>query len=132
MNSKKIIFFDSDCMLCNSSVHFILKYNSNRDLYFAPLRSKMATKLLGQLPINTDSIVFYEQGNISILSTAILRICKYLQVPWKFLALLLYLPSFLRDPIYRLIAKFRYRIWGTKQLCILPEPRDRQRFFWEV
>lgn len=81
--------------------------------------------------MDVDSVVYYSAGKIYSHSTAVLKICKELYGPWQFLALLLYLPKFLRDFIYKLVAQNRYRIWGQKEICYLASSEDRQRFYWE-
>jgi predicted DCC family thiol-disulfide oxidoreductase YuxK len=47
---------------------------------------------------------------------------------WRVLAVLLWVPAPLRDGVYRVIARFRYKLFGKKDACRLPTPEERERF----
>jgi predicted DCC family thiol-disulfide oxidoreductase YuxK len=56
------------------------------------------------------------------------RGARYLAWPWKLGYAVFFLPRWLTDPIYRLIAHFRYRLFGKKEVCRIPAPHERERF----
>tara|TARA_B100001123_G_scaffold345078_1_gene392332 strand:+ start:301 stop:834 length:534 start_codon:yes stop_codon:yes gene_type:complete len=126
-----VILFDGVCNLCNGFVHFFVKRDPLKNLCFAPLQSKTGQRILAEsgLPVdNLGSIVFVEDGHTHLNSTAVLRACKYLRFPWPTMKILLLIPSFLRNWIYRWIAKNRYRWFGKLEDCPLPQPNDTDRF----
>lgn len=97
---------------------------------FAPLQGQAYAKFAGRPAEETPgSIVFLENGIWYRESAAVLRISRYLRQPWRFLGYLGYiLPAFLRDSLYRFIARNRYRWFGKSEACYLPTPGLKKRF----
>jgi len=128
-NQQAIILFDGVCNFCNSSVNFVIKRDRKAYFSFAPLQSKMAEKLfekqISELP---DSVVLIENGNIFYKSTAALLIAKKLDGLWPIFYVLIIIPRSIRDWIYSLIAKNRYKIFGKKESCMIPDPALKARF----
>jgi predicted DCC family thiol-disulfide oxidoreductase YuxK len=125
--NSEIVFFDGVCNLCNAFVDFLIRRNQN--LLFAPLQGSTAAKLLPKDKIeNLPSIVFWSHGNIYIESTAALRILARLGPGYQMITVFMVLPKFIRDQVYRFIARNRYRWFGKKDTCRLPTPAERMRF----
>ena len=122
-----IILFDGVCNLCNGAVRFIIKRDRFGKFRFASLQSDAGRALLEQNGVThrgTDSIVYIpQQGDAFSESSAVLYILKELGRGWQLLFPLIHLPGFLRDGIYRFIARNRYRWFGKKEKCMLPETR---------
>jgi predicted DCC family thiol-disulfide oxidoreductase YuxK len=130
MDPKPIVLFDGVCNLCSGSVQFILKRDKNNLFQFASLQSKPGQEYLKKfnLPADTfNSFVLVEGDNIYTRSTAALRIAKNLK-GWKWLYAFRIVPKFIRDAVYNLIAKNRYRWFGKKNECWIPTPDLRARF----
>ena len=127
---KPILFFDGVCGLCNRFVDFSLKHDPHGRVLFAPLQGKTAAELLSKSDLeNLDTVMFYENGNRSRRSTAIVKLLSGVGGFWNVLAWLLWLiPRPLRDFGYRLTAKNRYRFFGQKETCRLPTAEERARF----
>lgn len=125
-----VVFFDGVCNLCNASVQFILKRDRAQVFRFAPLQGETFLSL--QHPAKNsapDSIVLLENGKLYTESVAVLRIAGRLSFPWRLLALPGWLlPGFVRDPLYRCIARNRYRWFGKKETCYLPTAELKARF----
>ncbi|MFJ5716844.1 thiol-disulfide oxidoreductase DCC family protein [Neobacillus sp. NPDC093127] len=126
----RIILFDGVCNLCNSSVQFIIKRDPTGTFKFASLQGETGQALLKKYGLNTDSdsFVFIENEKIHVKSTAALRVCRKLTGAWRLLAVFLIIPAFIRDPLYGIIAKNRYRWFGKKDSCMLPKPEWKNRF----
>jgi len=75
-----------------------------------------------------DSIVLIEDGRAFTRSTAALRIAKGLGGIWALAYILIVIPRPVRDYLYELFAKYRYRLFGKKDECMLPTPEVRARF----
>jgi len=133
-DSKKdrpVVLFDGVCNLCNASVQFILKREANNRLLFSPLQSAYSRKLLERfhLPANyLNSILLYENGRLYTTSTAALHITRYLKGLYPLLYGLIILPKFIRDGLYRRIARHRYQWFGKREQCMVPKPGMRERF----
>jgi predicted DCC family thiol-disulfide oxidoreductase YuxK len=129
--AQPVIFFDGVCNLCNAAVQFIIKHDRAAVFKLAALQSAAATRLLVNLPANeaaADSILLLENGKLYTRSTAALRIAKRLTGGWKLLYVLIFVPRFIRDAVYKLVARNRYRIWGKQDNCMVPTPDVQERF----
>ena len=128
---KPLLLFDGYCLLCQASVHFILKYARDDSLQFAPLHAEISQKILSEHGLDSnyvDSLVFYNGKDCLMKSDAALMAASYLKLPWSILKFLGVLPKFLRDPLYDWIAKNRYRWFGKDTSCLLPTPELENRF----
>lgn len=126
-----VIFFDGICNLCNAAVQFILKHDKAAVFKLAALQSPAANRLLADHPIDaaaSNSILLLEDGKLYTRSTAALRIAKRLDGAWRLLYIFIIVPAFVRDAIYNLVARNRYRIWGKQDSCMIPAPELQQRF----
>lgn len=126
-----IILFDGVCNFCNSSVNFIMDRDDSSYFKFGALQSDEGQILLKKHHQSTDSfdtLILIEADALYTRSTAVLRIAKKLSGLWPVFYAFIVIPKFLRDPIYNLIAKNRYRMFGKKDTCRLPTPEERAKF----
>ncbi len=126
-----IILFDGVCNFCNGSVNFIIERDQEAYFKFAPLQSEIGQKLLDEHGINkmeTDSVVLIEEGKAYVRTTAALRIARNLSGAWRWFYGFIVVPSFFRDIFYKLFAKYRYRMFGKQDACMMPTPEIRERF----
>ncbi len=127
---KNIVLFDGVCTLCQSTVQFIIKRDRNKKFVFSSIQSPYAQRTLGSSSIFLDfkSVVYIQEGKYYSMSTAILMILKELGSGWQLLYGFIIIPRPIRDWIYRLIAKYRYRWFGkTNKLCENINPQDLSR-----
>ena len=111
-----IVLFDGICNLCNASVRFISKHDKNSKIQFASLQSEKAIELLKNSAFNNEnlnSIVFIADQKIFLKSDAAVEIAKLLNGFPRYLQYFRFIPRPIRDFIYDLIAKNRYRLFGT-------------------
>ena len=124
------MLFDGVCNFCSDSVNFIIRHDTGNKFVFAPLQSEKGVELRQQYGIDDkiDSIVLIEDGRAFTRSTAALRIAKGLGGIWALAYILIVIPRPVRDYLYELFAKYRYRLFGKKDECMLPTPEVRARF----
>lgn len=130
MNDKPVILFDGVCNLCSGSVHFILKRDKEKKFRFASLQSQYGQHLLKQfsLPTNTyNSFILFQEGKIYTRSTGALKMFEQLK-GWKWVKIFWLVPKFIRDAVYNLIAKNRYKWFGKKEECWVPTAELKKRF----
>jgi predicted DCC family thiol-disulfide oxidoreductase YuxK len=126
-----VILFDGVCNLCNGFVQFVLKRDKNKTFQFASLQSKYGTDLSlhFNLPtVNFDTVVLYDGEKILTKSDAILKITSSLKGIWKATVVFMIVPRFIRNWVYRLVAKNRYKIFGKKDKCMVPDWDVKDRF----
>lgn len=137
-----VVLFDGVCNFCDASVNFVIEHDRDGYFKFAPLQSEAGESLAkeyrleseinkptdegGLLPI--DSVILIENGKAYIHSSAALRIARRLGSPWSWFYAFIIVPAPIRDFFYRLFAKYRYRMFGRKDQCMLPSPEVRARF----
>lgn len=131
MNSKSIILFDGVCNLCNTSVNFVIDRDSRDRFLFAALQSDFAKNRLQELgyyDFTLSSVLLVEGERVYKESTAALRIAKGLGGLWPLLYIMIIIPSSLRDVVYKNIARNRYKWFGKRESCRVPEPAVLRKF----
>ena len=127
-----IVLFDGVCNLCNGAVKFIIQHDKNVHFKFASLQSAFAEKILQQYKIEINnppqSILLISDNKVFDQSSAIFHIAQKLDGAWKAAAIFLIIPKFIRDAVYNLIARNRYKWFGQKKECWLPTPELKARF----
>ena len=124
-----VIVFDGICALCNGWVRFLLKRDHGR-YRFASMQSKSGRALLSAHGLDADdpsSFLLVEDGRAWTDTDAIRRVLSGLGGTWRIAALMALVPRFLRDRLYRVIARNRYRWFGTTA-CTVPTHAQRSRF----
>ena len=130
-DSPPLILFDGVCNLCAWAVRFIIKRDPRGTFRFTALQSELGQRLLAQHhidPASTDSFVLIEDGAAYTESTAALRVARRLRGAWPLCFAAIILPRFVRDPVYRFIARQRYRWFGKQNSCLVPTAELRARF----
>jgi len=127
---ERIVLFDGVCNYCNAMVNFSIRHDTEKRLKFAPLQSETGKLLLERHGIgeDIDSVVFIEGEKAYLHSTAGLRIARNLGGVWSLSYALIVIPSVIRDWAYKLFAKYRYRLFGRTDACMLPTPEVKERF----
>ena len=133
MHGQHIILFDGVCNLCNGSVQFILRHEKAPMFRFASLQSEMGKQLLKWCGLPEDfnqAVIYIENGNIRLGSTAALKIGQRLKFPWSMLSsTALLVPKIIRDWVYNQIGKHRYQWFGKRDVCMVPTKDLKPRFF---
>jgi predicted DCC family thiol-disulfide oxidoreductase YuxK len=130
--SLRIVFFDGVCHLCNGFVDFVIQNETaHSKLIFAPLQGETAQSYLPpENRKNLNSVLLWNQGVVLSESDAILEIFKHLKLPWRWIGTLgSFMPRRLLNLFYRKIAQNRYRWFGERDSCRLPEPRERAKLW---
>ncbi len=132
---KDIILFDGVCNLCTRSVQFIIKRDQGGKFQFASRQSDIGQTLMAQYQLkketklaDADTLILIQADRAYTHSEAALRIAMGLDGAWRLLGILRFVPRFIRDWAYRLVAQNRYRWFGQADACWIPTPELRKRF----
>jgi predicted DCC family thiol-disulfide oxidoreductase YuxK len=126
-----VILFDGVCNFCNGTVNFLLGQDKKKRFRFAALQSEAGKNLLAQYGLpkeNIDTFILLDRGKVFKRSTAALRVGNKLPWYWQWTQVFWLAPKFLRDGVYNLVAKNRYKWFGKKDTCMIPTPEMQNRF----
>lgn len=121
---KGLVIFDGYCVVCSKSVHFLLKIDRDEKLLFtAGNQLKMFDA--GE----TGTIIYISNGSVYHHFDAVIALLTTIGGFWKFVAVAIGLfPRKIRNNIYKWIARNRFRWFGRRKSCLLPEPENKHRF----
>ncbi|MDQ2974345.1 MAG: DCC1-like thiol-disulfide oxidoreductase family protein [Acidobacteriota bacterium] len=134
--SNPIVLYDGVCGLCNRLTQFTLKHDTHDRFLFASLQSDLAARLLKRHGADANDLdtvyvaIDYEQPGERLLarSDAIIYIGTQLGGIWSLAKAGRLLPKVIRDALYKIVARNRYRVFGKYESCLLPEPKNRKKF----
>lgn len=125
-----IIVFDALCVLCSANAQFVLRYDRRGRFRLVSMQGPAGTALYRQFdidPADPDTLIVVDRGMALRDSDAVLAIWAGLGWPWRLLGMFRVVPHIVRDPLYRLIARHRYRLFGRRESCWLPSLEQASR-----
>jgi predicted DCC family thiol-disulfide oxidoreductase YuxK len=131
MKLQPVILFDGVCNFCNGAVNFVIKRDKKAVIQFAPLQSEKGRLYMRQFSLPEKDIktfLLIEDNKAYTRSTAVLKVCRYLGGWWPLCYGFIIIPQFIRDGVYNVVAKNRYKWFGQKDQCMVPTPNVRKRF----
>lgn len=128
-----VMLFDGHCNLCNHAVDFVLSHESSPELRFASLQSEAGRALLAKHGValpegDPDTVMLVDGNHVWERSDAALRVARHLRFPWSVPGWFGWVPRFVRDGVYRFIARHRYRWFGKSETCRVATPAEKARF----
>ena len=135
IEGRALLLYDGVCALCNGVVKFLMKRDRLDRFRFAPLQSDLGREVLARFDIHSfpDGVVLITEAltpaeRIYRRSDAVQESLQQLGAPWKQMGKALnLLPRFLREWVYGVIARYRYRLFGRYNACPVPSPEQRSR-----
>jgi len=127
---RPIIVFDAECLLCSANAQFVLRHDRTSRFLLAAMQGDAGAALyrsFGIDPADPDTLILVEGDRVRRDSDAVLAIWSELGWPWRAATLLRATPRPVRDTVYRWVARNRYRLFGRRQTCWLPDPAFRDR-----
>ena len=125
-----VVVFDAQCVLCSANARFLLRHDKRRHFRLASMQSEAGAALYRQFgidPADPDTLIVVQGGEALRDSEAVLAIWSALGWPWRALGVFRAIPRALRDPLYRLVARHRYRLFGQRETCWVPDPSQADR-----
>lgn len=130
-----VLLYDGLCGLCDGTVQAALRADRRGTVRFAPLQGDFAARVLDRHPElrAVDSLILVEPDGsggerVRIRSDAALALARHVGGAWRLAGVLRAVPAPLRDAAYDLVARTRYRVFGRRDACRIPEPHERARF----
>ena len=132
MSDDPVIVFDGACVLCSGWTRFVLRVDRRGVFRLAAMQTDAGRRLLaahGLDPADPNSFIVVDGGRVHTESAALLHVLSRFGAGWRVLATVLrVVPAPLRDAVYRIIARNRYRWFRRKAVCVIPVPEQRARF----
>ena len=129
--NRPLILFDGVCNYCNSVVNFIIRHDKSQHFIFSPLQSERGQQILESFDLpkkEFNSFILVDNHKICSRSTAALHVLNKLPWYWKWTQIFWIIPVVVRDALYNLIARNRYKWFGKKDSCMIPSPEIKARF----
>jgi len=131
VGTHDVILFDGICNFCSASVRFIIRRDPHGRFKFASLQSSIAERLLKDYGVQSSdlsTIILIRDTRVFQQSDAVLEIVRTLRRLWPVLYIFKIVPRFIRDAVYVAIAKRRYKLFGKKDVCMVPTDDNKTRF----
>lgn len=119
-----IVVFDGICNLCSAVVDFISARDSRNVFTFVPMQAPRGRQLLEAHGVSIDQVdtfLLICDGGALVRSDAAIAIAAELRRPWNLLTVLRFVPRPVRDWVYSFVASNRYRWFGKRDTCKLPQ-----------
>lgn len=132
-----VIVFDGECVLCSGFFRFMMQHDRSERFRFVLAQSDLGSRMYRALGLPTDDFetnLVIVDGAVHQKLDAFAHAMRSIGWPWRVLAGVRWLPGFLKDPVYRAIARNRYSLFGRYQTCMIPDASVRARFLpggWE-
>lgn len=133
-DGQDFIVFDGECVLCSVFFKFIVARDKVQRFRFATAQSPLGQRLYSELGLPTRDLetnLVVADGVVYQRLDAFAAAMRHLPGIWSALSVCRLLPGFVKDPLYRAIAKNRYAIFGRSATCMVPDPALRSRFLPE-
>lgn len=130
-DARMIVVFDAQCLLCDGWVRFLLRHDRRGVLRFASIQGANGRALLARAGLQVDglqTLLLVDGERIWQQTAAILRVLHALGWPWRLAWVAWLVPAPLRDALYRVLARHRYRWFGRSETCLMPPPDHARRF----
>lgn len=130
-DNPNIIIFDGICNLCSAFLIFVYERDKRAVFKFSWIQSEQGKLILDFIGLPADdyeTIVYIEHGKMHLRSSAFLKIVKHLSFPWPILWIGIIVPPFIRNWLYDMIARNRYKLFGKKEKCMVPSGELTARF----
>jgi predicted DCC family thiol-disulfide oxidoreductase YuxK len=120
-----VLFFDGNCAFCSKSVQQVVRFDAQERISFAPLQGELATEkgFSGYAADTNGSMVLMREsdGRVFMHSDALIELARALGGYWNVFRIARWIPRWIRDGVYRWIARNRHRFMGKTEACMLPD-----------
>jgi predicted DCC family thiol-disulfide oxidoreductase YuxK len=130
-----VMVFDGVCHLCSGFVRLALRFDRNQEIRFAPIQSAFGRRLAESHGVDPDdplTFLFFDRGRALVASDGVIAMLRRFPAPLRYLAIVAWVPRRLRDLVYRVVARNRYRLFGRRGACFIPTARDATRFMLDL
>lgn len=135
IQSHDIILFDTVCVICNGWAKFLIKYDKKIQFKLVSAQSELGTALLKHYQMSTEhytTMVVIKDGKLYTESTALPKVMQHLGFPFSLMNAGYFIPRFIRDFLYRLVALNHYKLFSKTDSCLIPSHENKRHFLEEA
>ena len=129
-----LVVFDGECVLCSGFFNFIVKHDRKKTFYFSIAQSEFGERLYAQYGLKADDYdtnLVIIRGKLYERLHGFFEVMKIIGFPWNVLTVFSLLPDSVLDWGYYKIARNRYRLFGKRDTCLVPDAEIKARFINE-
>ncbi len=130
-DDRPIIVFDGHCVFCSGWVGIVLRHDSEGRYRLLPAQSQLGQAIYvhyGLSPNDYETNILLADGLPWFKSEGSIRMAEGLGAPWSFAGVLRLIPLRMRDAMYDIVARNRFRFAGRREVCYAPPQAYRERF----
>lgn len=126
--SKAVFVFDGVCILCSGGARFLMRHDRHDRIRFTPAQSPLGKLLYAHFGLDYDeTYLLVDRGRAYAKSSGYFRMCAILGGWWQVLRIGAIVPKGLRDAVYDVVARNRYRWFGKTGYCALLTEEQRKK-----
>jgi predicted DCC family thiol-disulfide oxidoreductase YuxK len=121
--TERLLVFDGYCQLCSGWARFLSRHPVSPPFRLVAMQTEEGRSLLSAQridPLDPSTFLVIDRGLVFRESAAVIHVVSALGGPWRVMHVTRVIPRPLRDAMYRLLARNRYRWFGRRQACYLP------------
>lgn len=129
--AEELIVFDGQCVLCSHLFHWVVTHDRAQHFKFATAQSPLGQRIYQELGLGTqqlNTMVVVRNGQALQRMDAVAAVLRQMPGFWPVLACVRHVPRWIKDPAYGVVARNRYRLFGRRAQCLVPDHALRQRF----
>ena len=126
--SRPLFVFDGHCGLCSGGVRWLMSADQQGKILYTSAQGELGASLYRHFGVEIDTTyLLIKDGHCWGMSGGYLRLLPVLGGAWRLLEITRLIPEAIRDALYRLMARNRYRWFGHHEHCSLLTPEQRSR-----
>ena len=128
----KTLFYDGNCTFCNKWARWVMRKDQSKSIYLAAAdsRSELLLQWGIDASVTTRSVLYYKNGRFYSESDAVIELAADLGPGYAWARFLRFVPKWIRDNVYRMIAANRYRLSKPLKHCPMLPPEEHWRVLW--
>lgn len=126
--SRPLFVFDGVCVLCSGGANWLMRHDRKALVNFSPAQAALGQAFYAHYGVEMgESYLLIAEGRAYTASRGYLELCRMLGGRWHVMRIFAIVPERLRDGVYALVARNRYRWFGKTGFCKLLTEEQRRR-----
>lgn len=127
-DGRSLFVFDGLCILCSGGASWIMRHDKAACVAYTAAQGRLGRALYRHYGVEMDdSYLLIANGRAFTASRGYLELCRVLGGRWHLLRAGAIVPERLRDRLYAVIARNRYRWFGKAEYCAMLTEDQRRR-----